>query len=155
MITGFQAQMAVDDGGNGGASGGTSTKFSGLTTFGLPALEAGTFEATELDQDDGGTPTPAPDPYERLAPTGLIKVGPVPGEIKYTKANYQRLQKLVSKKGYTFVLTTPDDQTSGSPVKLTATFTGFVSKVDQVKFEKTNPTTIPFEITVQKQPAYA
>jgi hypothetical protein len=37
-------------------------------------------------------------------------------------------------------------------VKLTVTFTGFVSKLDEVKFEKGNPVMIPFEITVQKQP---
>ena len=153
MITGFQATMAVDDGGTGAASGAASTKFVGLTTFDLPSLEAGSFDATELDQDDGGG-TPAPDPYERTEPTGTIKVGPSNAEIKYTKANFLRLQKLVGKRGYTFVLTSPDDLTSGSPTKLATTFKGYVSKLDKVKFEKGNPAVIPFEITVSKQPTY-
>lgn len=154
MITGFQATMAVNDGGNGGAIGGASTKFVGLTMFSLPSLEASTFDATELDQDDGEE-TPAVDPFERELPTGLIKVGVVAGELKYNKANYQRLQKLVGKRGYTFVLTSPDDQTSGSPVKLTTTFIGFVKKVDAVKFEQKNPVSIPFEFVVQKKPTFA
>lgn len=159
MITGFQATLAADDAGTGAAPGGASTKFTGITTFSLPSLEAGTFEATELAQDDGATPTPAADPFERERPTGLIKVGKTACEMKYTKANYQRLQALLVKGAagaeYTFVLTTPDDQTSGSPTKLAATVKGFISKVDAVKFEKGNPVSIPFEMTCRKQPTYA
>jgi hypothetical protein len=159
VITGFQAKLAVDDGGTGAVPGGTSTKFSGLTTFSLPALEAGMMDVTERDQDDGGG-TPVADPYERKGPTGLIAIGTTKGEMKYTKANYQRLQALLQKSAggslYTFVLTSPDDQsTPGTPVKLTTTAKGYVSKVDEIKFEKGNPTMIPFEITVQKQPTYS
>ncbi|VTU02776.1 unnamed protein product [Gemmataceae bacterium] len=156
MITGFQATMKVDDAGTGAAAGGASTAFSGLVTFNLPAIEAGTFDATELNQDDGGTPTPAPDPWERELPTGLKKAGPVQAEMKYTKANYNRLVALAGTRGYTFVLVTPDDQTTpGTPVKLTLTFTGFIKKVDAVKFEKTNPVSIPFEVVVSKKPTYS
>lgn len=151
MITGFQATLSVDDGGTGGAIGSTSTKFSGLTTFSIPSLEAGKFDATELDQLDGSS---AVDPFEREEPTGLIKVGPTMCELKYTKANYTRLRTLLSKRGYTFVAVSPDDLSSGSPVKTTLTFTGFISKVDAVKFEKNNPVAIPFEITVQNKPVY-
>ncbi|MDY3558122.1 hypothetical protein R5W23_000843 [Gemmata sp. JC673] len=158
MITGFQAVLTADDGGNGGATGGTSTKFDGVTTFSLPSLEAGTFDATELAQDDGGG-TPAPDPFEREHPTGLIKIGKTPCEMKYTKANYQRLVGLLKKGAagaeYTFLLTSPDDQTAGTATKLTVTAKGFVSKVDAVKFEKGNPVSIPFEMTTRKQPTYA
>lgn len=158
MITGFQATMAVDDGGNGGATGGASTKFVGLTTFSLPSLEAGTFDATELDQDDGGG-TPAPDPFEREQPTGLIKVGKTAAELKYTKANYQRLQSLLVRGAggaeYTFILTSPDDQTTGTPTKLATTCKGFISKIESLKFEKGNPVSIPFEMTVRKKPTYA
>ncbi len=153
MITGFQATLEVDDAGTGAASGGASTKFSGLTTFNLPSLEAGKFDATELDQKNGGNV----DPYEREEPTGLIKMGPIKGEMKYTKANYQRLQALLEKaalgdRGYTFIATTPDDlSTPGTPVKLTGTWDGWVSKLDDVKFEKGNPVLIPFEITPLKK----
>ncbi len=153
MITGFQAQMAVDDAGTGAALGGASTKFSGLTTFNLPSLEVGKFDATELDQQVSA----APDPYERQHPTGLIKIGPTKAEIKYTKANYLRLQALLIKgRGYTFILTSPDDlSTPGTPVLMTVTLVGFISKIDDVKFEKTNPTMISFELTVQQKPTVA
>lgn len=157
MITGFQAQMEVDDAGTGAASGGASTKFSGLTTFALPALESEKFDATELDQKDGGNA----DPYMREFPTGLIKVGPTSCEIKYTKANYLRLQALLEKavkgdRGYTFILTSPDDlSTPGTPVKMTVTADGWVSKVGEVKFEKGNPVLIPFEVTFFKKPTVA
>lgn len=157
MITGFQAQAEVDDGGTGAASGATSTKFAGLTTFNLPSLEAGKFDATELDQKVSTDP----DPYERELPTGFIKVGPVKGELKYTKANYQRLQSLLQRaalgdRGYTYILTSPDDLTTpGTPVKLTVTIEAFVSKVDEIKFEKGNPVMIPFEITTRSKPTVA
>jgi hypothetical protein len=153
VVTGFQAQMAVDDAGTGAAPGGISTKFAGLVTFNLPSLEANKFESTELDQKkaDGTTP----DGYERELPTGTIKIGQVKGSLHYTKANYLRLQKLIAARGYTFILTSPDDL-SASPTAtlLTTTFTGFVSKIDDLKFEKGNPVEIPFEFTVQSQPAY-
>lgn len=147
MISGFLATLFVDDAGTGAALGGASTAFAGLTTFNLPKLTAGKFDATELDQGSS-------DPYEREEPTGLIKIGPTACEMKYTKANYTRLQALILKgRGYTFVMTTPDDQsTPGTPVKLVATFVGYISEVGDVKFEKGNPVMIPFEITVQKKP---
>lgn len=159
MITGFQAQGEVDDAGTGAAPTGASTRFAGLITFNLPSLEAGTIDATELDQDDGGG-TPAPDPYEREAPSGLIKIGKTKCEMKYTKANYQRLQSLVKRSvagvPYTVILKTPDDlSTPGTPVKLTTTLKAFFTKLDELKFEKDKPATIPFEITVQKKPTYA
>lgn len=154
MITGFQATMKVDDDGTGAAVGGASTAFSGLITFNMPAVEAGTFDATELNQDDGAE-TPAADPWEREEPTGLLKAGPVTAEMKYTKANYNRLIALVSKRGHTFVLVSPDDLSSGSPVKLTTTFVGFIKKVDAVKFENKNPVAIPFEVVVSKKPTYS
>lgn len=149
MITGFQATLEVDDAGTGAASGGASTKFVGNVMFGLGAIEAEKFDATELDQKDGANI----DPYTREFPTGILKQGPVAGEIKYTKANYQRLQSLIERaakgdRGYTFILKTPDDLTTpGTPVILTVTGDGFVSKVGDVKFEKGNPVLIPFEIT--------
>lgn len=152
MITGFQAMMEVDDAGTGQATAGASTRFKGLTTFNLPALEAGSFDATELDQDDGATPTPAADPYEREEPTGLIKVGPTKCEIKYTVANYTRLQALCGKRGKTFKLKPPADQAGGTNANLTVEFVGFVKKVDEVKFEKGNPVMIPFELVCSKQP---
>lgn len=160
MITGFQTTFAVDDAGTGAAPGGASTRFKGLTTISLPSLEAGTFDSTELDQDDGGTPTPAADPYERERPTGLIKVGKTKCEMTYTKANYQRLQSLLERGAaggeYTFVLVTPDDQTVvPGPTKLTTNAKGFVSKLDEIKFEKGNPVMIPFEVTIRKKPTYS
>lgn len=158
MITGFQANMAVDDDGTGAAPGNDSTRFTGLITYNLPSLEAGTFDATELDQDDGEE-TPTADPYERELPTGLIKIGKTACEMKYTKANYQRLQSLLQRGAagaeYTFILTSPDDQTAGTPTKLTVTCKGFVSKLDAPKFEKGNPVLIPFEMTCRKKPTYA
>ncbi|VTR95241.1 unnamed protein product [Gemmata massiliana] len=155
MITGFQAVMAVNDGGNGGAIGGASTKFNGVITYGLPELEAPTFDATELAQDDGGG-TPQPDPFEREYPTGTIKIGKTKGEMKYTKANYQRMLKLCGKRGYTFVLTSPDDLTvSGTPTQTTCQFLGAVTKVGEVVFEKGKAVTIPFEFTASKQPTYS
>jgi hypothetical protein len=77
--------------------------------------------------------------------------------LKYTKANYQRLVSLLQRgRGYTFILTAPDDQTTpGTPVTMTTTFTGFISAVDELKFEKGNPAMIPFEITVQSKPTVA
>jgi hypothetical protein len=159
VITGFQAKMACDDAGTGAAPGGASTRFVGLTTFDLPSLEVGTFDATELDQNDGGDPTPAADPFERMRPTGLIKLGATAAEIKYTKANYQRLVALAQLGAggaeHTFVLTAPDDQTAGTPTVLTTTFKGFVSKVDKVKWEKGNASMIPFEVTVRQKPTHA
>lgn len=152
MITGFQATMEVDDGGTGGT--GASTAFSGLVTFNLPALEAGKFDATELNQMTSGG-SPVADPYERELPTGLIKVGTTKGEIKYTKANYLRLQALLMDRGKTFKLITPDDLTSGTVTKLTATFKGFLNKVDEIKFEKTNPVAIGFELTVSEAPTFS
>jgi hypothetical protein len=123
-------------------------------TFNLPALEASTFDATELDQDDGGDPTPAPDPYERELPTGMIKPGRVKAEFKYTKANYTRLQALLARRGFTFIATSPDDLTSSGATLLYTTFMGFIAKLDEVKFEKTNPVMIPVEIVVQESPSY-
>jgi hypothetical protein len=157
MITGFQAQMAVDDAGTGAASGGASTKFSGLTTFSLPDLETPKFDATELDQVVTGT---TPDPYERELPTGTIKVGPTQAEIKYTKANFLRLQSLLKRAAdgdtaYTFILTSPDDKTDVTAVKLLTTFDGWVSKVGGVKYEKGNPVSISFELTAKKAPTYS
>lgn len=151
MITGFQAQLKVDDGGTGAAFGGASTAFSGLATFEIPELAAEKFDATELDQKDGASP----DPYMRELPTGLIKQGTTKCEQKYTKANYQRLVSLLQRgRGYTFVITAPDDQTTpGTPVVMTVTQKGWVSKVDEVKFEKSNPVMIPFEITWEDGPA--
>ncbi len=149
MISGFQAALEVDDAGTGAASGGTSTKFSGLVTFALGAIESEKFDASEIDQQTGGQP----DPSMREVPTGYLKQGPVAGEMKYNKANYQRLQKLAEAaakgdRGYTFILTTPDDLTTpGTPVKMTVTGDGWVSKVGEVKFEKGAPVLIPFEIT--------
>lgn len=152
MITGFQAQMSVDDAGTGAAVGGADTKFSGLTTFNLPSLEAGKYEATELDQQV----TSVADPYERELPTGLIKIGPTKAEIKYTKANFQRLQSLLGVRDHVYKLISPDDLTTpGTPVKMTVTLVAFVSKLDEVKFEKGNPIMIPFEITVQQKPTVA
>lgn len=159
MITGFQATGEVDDGGTGAVPAGTSTKFANLITFNLPSLEAPTIDATELAQDDGGG-TPAPDPYEREAPAGTIKIGKVKAETKYTKAIYQRLQSLVKNSvagvPYTLILKSPDDlSTPGTPVKLTVTCKVFFTKLDELKFEKGNAVLIPFEITVQKAPTYA
>jgi hypothetical protein len=151
MITGFQATLEVDDGGTGSASAGASTKFTGLVTLGLPSLEAPQFDATELDQVDESDD---PDEYEREEPTGTIKVGRTKAEMKYTKANYLRLQKLVGKRGKTFKVITPDDQTSGTATKLTTTFVGNVSKLDELKFEKGAPVLIPFELTCSRKPAY-
>lgn len=135
MITGFKATMEVNDG-----TAGASVKFSGLTTFNVPSLEAGKFDATELDQAD---------PHERESPTGLIKVGVTKAEMKYTKANYTRLKALLGVKGKTFILSAPDDQTDDEPVVLDVEFTGFVNKLDEIKFEKDKPVAIPFEVTVQ------
>lgn len=147
MITGFTATVEADDAGTGAAPGGLSTKFDGVTTFNLPGLEAPTFDATVLDQ---------PDNYEQELPTGVVKMGKVKGEMAYTKANRQRLEKLCGVRGYTIKLTTPDDLTTpGTPVKLVVTLTGFVNKVDETKFEKGNPALIPFEITIQKKFAAA
>lgn len=147
MITGFQATLEVNDGASS-----ASVKFAGNVTFNLPALEATKFNATELDQQASSVA----DPYERELPTGLITIGATKGEIKYLKSNYTRLQALLGVRGKTFIITTPDDQTTpGTPVKMTCTFTGFVSKLDDVKFEKNNPVMIPFEITVPSKPTYA
>lgn len=151
MITGFQAQLEVDDGGTGSAAAGASTRFKGLLTLNLPSLEVGTFDATELDQEDDDD---NPDPYEREEPTGLIKVGTVKAEQKYTAGNYKRLQALVGKKGKTFKITTPDDQTAATAKKMSAAFVGFVKKLDELKFEKGNPVGIPVEFTVSKKPTY-
>jgi len=150
MITGFQATLSVDDAGTGAAPGGTDTKFAGNVTFALPELTIEKFDATELDQTAGAG---VPDHYMREFPTGLIKSGETEGEIKYTKANYQRLLALAEKgRGYTFKLTAPDDQTTpGTPVTLTLTRKGFISKVGAVKFEKSNPVIIPFSITFQEK----
>lgn len=151
MITGFQANLAVDDGGTGGT--GASTKFAGLVMLELGELAVGKFDATELNQTLSGG---AADPYEREEPTGLIKVGETNAEIKYTKANLLRIQNLLGDRGKTFVITAPDDQTTpGTPVVLTCTFKGFVSKLGKVKFEKKTPVSIPFELTVSEAPAYA
>lgn len=149
MITGFQATVSVDDSGTGAAPGGTDTKFAGNVTFALPELTIQKFDATELDQQAAG----APDPYMREFPTGLIQSGETEGEIKYTAANYQRLLGLAERgRGYTWKLTTPDDQTvPGTPTKLTMTRKGFISKVGAVKFEKSNPVIIPFSITFQEK----
>lgn len=151
MITGFQAQMECDDAGTGAAVGGASTKFDGLVMFELPKLEASGFEATELNQTTDGTVV---DTWEREEPTGLIKAGATKGEIKFTKANYNRLAALLGVKGHTYKLISPDDQTSGSAVKLTDTFLGWVSAVGEVKFEKKTPVSIPFEITTQRKHAF-
>src|SRR4051812_7463668 len=102
MITGFQAQMSCDDAGTGAAVGGADTKFAGLTTFSLPSLEANKFDATELDQQVSS----AADPYEREQPTGTIKMGATKAEIKYTKANYQRLQALLGVRDHVYKLIT-------------------------------------------------
>jgi hypothetical protein len=159
MITGFKTSLAVDDAGTGAAPGGASTKFTGVTTVSLPELTVNTIDGTTLDQDDGGTPTPAPDPYERTHPAGTISVGACQAEMQYTKANYQRLVSLAAAGAggaeYTFTATTPDDQTSGTPTKLTATFKAFVSKVGAPKFEKGNPVTIPFEFASRKAPSFS
>lgn len=152
MISGFQATLAVDDSGTGAGPGGTSTKFSGLVTISLPSLEAEKFDATELDQNDTGIP----DQYMREFPTGLIKQGATACELKFNKANYTRLEALLKKgRGYTFVLTSPDDLTTpGTPVKLTATMKGFISKIGEVKFEKGNPVMIPFDANFQDNPVF-
>ena len=145
MISGFQATMTINDGGNGAAPGGAATAFAGLVTLNLPEIDAPTFEGTELNQ--------SADQYEREFPTGLLKVGPIECTMKYTKANYTRLQTLITRgRGYTIVLTTPDDLSSGSPVILVATFTGFLKKLGAVQFEKNNPVTIPFTLVIQSKP---
>jgi hypothetical protein len=140
---GFKAQLSINDGGG---------RFDGLITISLPSLEAGKYDATELDQEASGSP----DPYERELPTGLIKVGPVKAEQFYSKANYNRLQALIGQRDKSIVLTTPDDGSNGNtPVKLVATFPGFIQKIDELKFEKNNPIAIPFEFCVQSKPTFA
>lgn len=150
MITGFKANLKADDGGTGAAPGGVSTAYAGVVSFNLPDLETPTFDATELDQG-------ASDPYERERPAGTIKIGKTQCEIKFTKANYQRLQAQIlaglAGNAYTFVMTTPDDLTTpGTPVTLVGTFKGFVSKVGGPKFTKGEGLMIPFEITVREKP---
>lgn len=146
MITGFLATVAVDDGGTGAASGGTSTVFDGVTEFEFPEMAAQKFEATELAQTDA---------FEREEPTGTIKVSETSAVMKYTKANYQRLVALNGKRGYTFKLTSPDDLSGGgTPVKLIDTFVGFISKVGKLKVQKGQPMLIPFEITSSRAPAF-
>lgn len=156
MISGFRATLAVDDAGTGAAPGGASTKFAGLTMLSLGSFEVGKFEATEIDQED---PPATLDPFERERPTGTIKQGTHKGTLKYTKANYQRLQALATKGAagaeYTWILTTPDDQSAGSPVTLACTFKAFVSLVGEVQFEKNVPVLIPFEFSCRKKPAFA
>lgn len=140
-VSGFQATLEVDDGGTGGASGGISTKFAGLVTLTFPGMEAGTFDATEIDQVSV---------FEVELPTGTIKVGKLKGEIKFTKANYQRLVALNGKRGYTFKLTAPDDLTTpGTPVKMIATFTGFISNVEETKVDRASQIVVPFQMTPQ------
>jgi hypothetical protein len=154
MITGFKANVAIDDDGTGAAPGGDSERLDGLVTFNLPEIDVSTFDATELNQQTDDE-TPVTDPWERELPTGLKKAGPVQAEVKYTKANYNRLVALAGVRGHVFVLTAPDDQSSGSPVVLTTTFTGFVKKLGAVKFEKKEPVSIPVEIVVSKKPTYS
>ena len=100
MITGFQATMTVDDGGTG-VRRRCQTAFTGLVTLTLPGIEASTFDATELNQLDGGNP----DPFERELPTGLQKIGKIKGSLKYTKANYTRCQALDGVRSHVFILT--------------------------------------------------
>lgn len=153
MITGFKAKIAVDDAGTGAAPGGASTVFTGVTMIELPGLEAGKFDATELNQVVSGSTF---DPYERELPTGAIKMGAIKAEFFYTKANYQRLQAMLAVRGYTWLLTLPDDLTGGeTPVTMTVTATAFLSKLGDLKFEKGTPIKIPVEITLQKQPTVA
>lgn len=154
MISGFRATLAVDDAGTGAASGGASTAFDGVTMLELGELAAEMFDATELAQVISGS---TPDPVNRKYPTGTIEQSPTAGMLKYTKANYQRLVSLMERacagdRAYTFVLVTPDDLTNpGTPVKLTATVDGFVSKVGKLVFEKGAPVLIPFEVTFFKR----
>lgn len=148
-ITGFQAQLKVDDAGTGAAAGSASTAFSGLVTFALPKKSANKFNATELDQQTGGNA----DPVERELPTGTITVGPTKCEVYFSKANYQRLDTLLGKRGYTFVLVSPDDlSNSPTAVKLTTTFKGFISDLDEVKWDRNGEAKIPFELTVSEKP---
>jgi hypothetical protein len=95
MITGFQAQMRSTT--PAPAPRRRGGRPSSRADHVQPArrLEANKFDATELDQQVGS----AADPYERELPTGLIKMGPTKAEIKYTKANYQRLQALAGASG--------------------------------------------------------
>lgn len=157
MISGFQAKLAIDDAGTGAAPGGASTAFAGNVTLSLGSFELGKFDATELDQQD---PPGTVDPFERERPTGTIKQGTHKGSLKYSKANYQRLQALATKSAagseYTVILTTPDDQTTpGTPVTMACTFKCFLSMVGEVQFEKRTPVAIPFEFSVRKKPAFA
>ncbi|HEX4606629.1 MAG TPA: hypothetical protein VH092_00330 [Urbifossiella sp.] len=150
MITGFQAKMSVNDG-----TASAQAAFAGLITFNLPSVEAAGFDDTELNQMTSGG-SPVSDPYIRKQPTGLLEVGTVSAEMKYTKANYLRLLALAGVRDKTYILTTPDDLTTpGTPVVLTSTIDGYVSKVDAVKFEKDKPVSIPFEMSVSKQPTIA
>lgn len=154
--SGFKSKLAVDDAGTGADPGGASTAFSGLVQLTLGSLEVATFDATELDQED---PPATVDPFERERASGTIKQGKHKGLMKFTKANYTRLVALATKgaagKLYVFILTSADDQTSGSPTVLTSTFTGFISMIGEVVKEKRTPRQIPFEITVTKKPTHA
>jgi hypothetical protein len=133
VITGFLADLEVNDG-----VASASVAFDGLVTLTLGGVEAPAFDATELNQGDN---------VERMEPVGTLKQSPVKAEVKFTKANYTRLRALVGVKGKVWKVISPDDQSDDTPVKLTATVTGFLSKLDDIKFEKGNPVIIPIEIT--------
>jgi hypothetical protein len=149
MITGFQATMTTDDGGTGAAPGAAQTSFTGLVTITFPGLTVPGFDATELNQFDGGNA----DQYERELPAGTKKLAKITGRLKYTKANYQRLQGLAGVRSHVWVFTTPDDLTTpGTPVKLVATLVGWLSMIGDLEFEKGTPAHIPFEITIEKKP---
>lgn len=132
--TGFQCKLSV-----------AGSDFADLVKIVLPAVEAGEQEVTGLNQVDGSSKA---DPVRRFLPT-LIDQGLIKAEGFYTKAGYVTLHGLVAKKDKTFVITAPPSTEGGSDT-LAATFTGFVKKVDEVEFDKENPTMVKFEIRVSK-----
>lgn len=146
-VSGFGAKVEVNDGGNGGAIGGASTVFDGVVEVNFPSAECNTFDASELGQADA---------YEKMLPTGTLKQTSVKCMAKWSKANFTRINTLLNKRGYTFKVTSSDDQTTpGTPVTQICTFVGFISKLDEVKFTKTDGVMIPFELTPQQAPVYS
>ena len=143
---GFQCKLSVNDG-----AANIAVDFTGHTLVVLPSHEVGEKEVTEHSQADN---------VRRFIPT-LVDSGKMKVEFNYKNTLLTRLRALLAKRkigpstpkvAQTWVITAPEVEAAGTtaagedPQKFT--FEGWVSKIDEMPFERDGELVLKAEIRV-------